>query len=352
MYSSRHDQERRGKGYLLDFAVQKLAGDHGDVVVILDADCQLSAGSLGRMAALAMASGRPVQAGYTMSAIGSSHPGQIVSQFAVLVKNVVRPLGLSQLGLPCLLTGSGMAFPWAVMSRVHLATGNIVEDMNLSVDLLLTEHAPIFCAEAGVSAVLPTETKAVVSQRTRWEHGHLQIILAQVPRLVWAAIQQRRLKLIAAALDIAVPPLSLLVMIWTVVWLAAFVGGWATGDWLPGSVAIGLGTMFCATTLAVNYAFCPRGSWRTFAARPLLHRDEDSYLWWFPLSTTNRLGAYCPGVYSSVSRRLALKKLILKFTESSPSYGDVHQRHHSGGRSGDPASSGHASDEQAIAADL
>ena len=37
---------------------------------------------------------------------------------------------LALLGLPCLLTGTGMAFPWELIRGANLATGNIVEDMS------------------------------------------------------------------------------------------------------------------------------------------------------------------------------------------------------------------------------
>jgi cellulose synthase/poly-beta-1,6-N-acetylglucosamine synthase-like glycosyltransferase len=65
---------------------------------------------------------------------------------------------------------------------------------------------------------LPQLQQAAKSQRTRWEHGHLQTLLTQTPRLATASVQQKRFDLLAIALDLSVPPLSLLVAIW----LAAF----------------------------------------------------------------------------------------------------------------------------------
>jgi hypothetical protein len=54
-----------------------------------------------------------------------------VSEFAWCVKNLVRPLGYSNLGCPCQLMGTGMAFKWSTLSKADLANGNIVEDMKL-----------------------------------------------------------------------------------------------------------------------------------------------------------------------------------------------------------------------------
>jgi uncharacterized membrane protein len=65
---------------------------------------------------------------------------------------------------------------------------------------------------------LPQQQQAAKSQRTRWEHGHLQTLLTQTPRLATASLQQQRFDLLAIVLDLSVPPLSLLVAIW----LAAF----------------------------------------------------------------------------------------------------------------------------------
>jgi hypothetical protein len=62
------------------------------------------------------------------------------------------------------------------------------------------------------------QQQAAKSQRTRWEHGHLQRLLTQTPRLATASVGQKRFDLMAIALDLSVPPLSLLVAIW----LAAF----------------------------------------------------------------------------------------------------------------------------------
>jgi hypothetical protein len=62
------------------------------------------------------------------------------------------------------------------------------------------------------------QQQAAKSQRTRWEQGHLQTLLTQSPRLATASVQQQRFDLLAIALDLSVPPLSLLVAIW----LAAF----------------------------------------------------------------------------------------------------------------------------------
>lgn len=214
----RQDTQRKGKGYALDFGLESIASDPPEVVIMVDADCICQPDSLEKLARVAVDSNRPVQATYLMEQPPNPTPKDSISALAFLVKNLVRPSGLKQLGFPSLLTGTGMAFPWLIIREVSLASSNIVEDMQMSLDLAIAGHPTVFCPEARVTGCLPQQQQAAKNQRTRWEHGHIQTLLTQTPRLATASVQQKRFDLLAIALDLCVPPLSLLVAIW----LAAF----------------------------------------------------------------------------------------------------------------------------------
>lgn len=229
----RFNPEQRGKGYALDYGMAHLSAQPPDVVVMMDADCLIEEGALPEIAHHAHQSHRPVQAVYLMQQPESPSPKSAVSTLAFLVKNWVRPLGLHHIGMPCLLTGTGMAFPWDVIRHAPLASGNIVEDMQLGLDLAIAGHPPLLCPAAKVSSQLPQGDRASVTQRTRWEHGHLQTLLTQVPRLLKGAIAQGRIDLLALALDLSVPPLSLLVLLWIIVFLLAAVNTVINGIWMP-----------------------------------------------------------------------------------------------------------------------
>ncbi len=213
----RNDRSNVGKGYALDFAARHLAAglaaDAAAVVIIIDADCNVAPGTLTALADQVTATGCPAQAVYLMkSPPVASKPGDLVSTLAFLVRNQVRPRGLHRLGLPCSLTGSGMAFPWEVFSTAPLATACIVEDLQLGIQLLIDGRATRLCEDARITGTLPGDRGDAVAQRTRWEHGHLRLALTEVPRLIGSAFTTLRIAPLATALDIAVPPLSLLVM--------------------------------------------------------------------------------------------------------------------------------------------
>lgn len=235
----RNDPEpkRWGKGYALDYGLRAIEGDPPDVVVMIDADCIVEEkGTIERIAKVAVSNSRPVQAKYLMKPPPESKLTQKVSALAFMVKNLVRPRGLAQLGLPCLLTGSGMAFPWSAIASAPLATGNIVEDMQLGIDLAIAGYPPIFCQDAEVSALFSEKPKEDKKSWLRWVSGHLMTLWTQSPRLIKVAIEKRRFDLLTLALELCVPPLSLLVMIWVVVMGGTLVAGMLGASWIPAIV--------------------------------------------------------------------------------------------------------------------
>jgi len=208
----RHDSKNRGKGFALDYGIRHLLKNAPDVVVIIDADCTLEADSLESLAARALHHGRPVQSLYLMKSPDGAGLKTRIAEFAWLVKNLVRPLGNLRLGLPCELMGAGMAFPWGIISSAGLANGNIVEDMKLGIDLTKLGKPPLFSPDILVTSYFPTTSEAQSGQRTRWEHGHLGMILSEAPDMFKQAIADRNIGLLAMAFDLCVPPLALLVV--------------------------------------------------------------------------------------------------------------------------------------------
>jgi cellulose synthase/poly-beta-1,6-N-acetylglucosamine synthase-like glycosyltransferase len=208
----RIDTARIGKGYALDFAINHLAKDPPAVVIFIDADCRVAEGSTEHLASICLATGRPAQSLDLMTAPAESKINYRAAEFAWRVKNWVRPLGLRALGLPCQLMGTGMAFPWAIARTANLASGSIVEDLKLGLELAAAGHAAVFCPSALVTSQFPTSAAGAASQRKRWEGGHIHMIMTQVPRLLAKALVHGNGNLLALTLDLAIPPLALLVM--------------------------------------------------------------------------------------------------------------------------------------------
>jgi cellulose synthase/poly-beta-1,6-N-acetylglucosamine synthase-like glycosyltransferase len=244
----RVEPERKSKGYALRYGLQWLAKEPPEVVVVLDADCTVSPGTVDTLARRAHESGRPVQTRYVVEFPSRADRLAAVSAFAFLVKSL-RPQGLERLGLPCALMGSGMALPWFLIDKANLDGESLVEDLQWGLNLALAGYPPMYCPQAAVTPHHPRQRNAVMSQRRRWEHGHLATSLVQGPRLVARGLRSGRLHLLAVALDLCVPPLSLLMLLTTVALGGAWLVARSGGSWMPVGL-MGLAGVLVGLTVA------------------------------------------------------------------------------------------------------
>jgi cellulose synthase/poly-beta-1,6-N-acetylglucosamine synthase-like glycosyltransferase len=249
----RRSVDQRGKGYALDFGVRHLADAAPDVLIIVDADCQVSEGFVERLAICCIDSQRPVQSLNLMRAPAGSGLKVQLAEFAWCVKNRARPQGWARLGLPCQLMGTGMAFAWRDLPLIDLASGHIVEDLKMGLDFCRSGKPPLFCPDALVTSYFPRSEEGLTTQRTRWEHGHLGVILGDTPKLFAESVGKRNGNLLAMTLDLLVPPLALL----TLALVAAFGLSWLifllTGALAPALIATA-GVMILGTTVLLAWS--------------------------------------------------------------------------------------------------
>ena len=257
----RKDTTKIGKGYALDFGLAHLSNDPPGIVVMIDADCRVSPHAIAELASTCQYTNRPIQGLDLMQAPNRSQLSYQAAEFAWRVKNCVRPIGLLNLNLPCQLMGTGMAFPWQVIRATDLASGRIVEDLRLGLDLALAGSPALFSTSAVVTSYFPESTQGAAHQRRRWEHGHIQFILSAVPRFLALGVVRRNLGLFILALDAAIPPLTLFGLLLT----GTFV--------LSGFAAfLGLTPLIISGIALAAFLLSAFLSWRQFGQDLLPHR--------------------------------------------------------------------------------
>jgi len=230
----RNDATRRGKGYALQFGLDALKAERRendlDAVFFIDADCRLGPDALDKTVAAALASARPAQALYLMNAPKSEDggvsplspsPRHRVAAFAWLLINKVRMSGLAHLFGFTRLTGSGLALPWRLAAGLDLASGEIVEDLALTLQLMNEGAAPVLVADARVTSEFPLTDDAAAMQRARWEQGSMRLAKRQTARLLARGLRRGDLRALAMAMDLAIPPLT----VFAALLFAALAGG-------------------------------------------------------------------------------------------------------------------------------
>jgi cellulose synthase/poly-beta-1,6-N-acetylglucosamine synthase-like glycosyltransferase len=210
------DAGHGGKPDALKAGLQSLDANPPDVVVIVDADCVVSQGAVRILATRAWELNRPVMGAYFFAPADAEKGMATLSSLAVLLKNFVRPLGLHSLGLPCLLNGSGSAYPFQVIRKAPQGKGAIAEDYQLAIDLLERGYPTTFVPEARVDGLLPKREDTALRQRRRWEHGHLFLAFRTAPRLILEGLMRLDRNRIGLGLEVAVPPLAFLGMMWAI----------------------------------------------------------------------------------------------------------------------------------------
>lgn len=206
----RHDAVRRGKGYALAFGRNQIAASPPDVVVVLDADCEIDPDGLARLTDAVLASDRAAQAAYLFRPAPTAPPVVQISNFAFFVKNRIRQRGIRRLGGAAILTGSGMAFPWRDYAALDLATGNVVEDLAIGIGLIDLGKAAQYFDGATVRSDCSSDDGSS-TQRARWEGGFLAMARRHAIGLVGSGIARRDWHRFWMGVHLLVPPLSMLI---------------------------------------------------------------------------------------------------------------------------------------------
>lgn len=202
----------RGKGFALAFAREELAKSPPSVVIVIDADCRIDRASLTALIDAVAARSDPVQSVNLLRPDLAAPPFVQVSNFAFMIRNLVRQRGLQRLAGRVHLTGTGMAFPWALFAAADLGGSSIVEDLNLGVTLAANGH-PANLEEGANVWSAAAAAKDTLQQRARWEGGFLTTALPAGLRTLGRSIAALDGRGVAAAIDLCIPPLVVLGLI-------------------------------------------------------------------------------------------------------------------------------------------
>lgn len=204
----RSDMERRGKGYALDFAFQRiLAEDRTDAVVVIDADSVASPDLLAAFASRLECGAHAMQASYrVLNPLASWRTRLMTVAFALV--NDLRSLGRERLRLSCGLKGNGMCFSAEALRRVPHQAFSIVEDLEYGIHLAEAGLRVHYVWEASVRGEMVAGGAASRSQRERWEGGRSAVRRSHAWALLRSGLVRRDRVRLDLAAELLVPPLA------------------------------------------------------------------------------------------------------------------------------------------------
>jgi 1,2-diacylglycerol 3-beta-glucosyltransferase len=213
----RFDENRRGKGYALQWLLEILWSEEilHDAVVIIDADSILSENFLRVMDVRLSHGERAIQAYYSVRNPGSSSAGSL--RYAALAAiHFLRPQGRMVLGGSVGLKGNGMVFVNDLIRNMYWSA-SITEDIDQHMALIMNDERVTFAPDAIVWGEMPDTLTNSESQIARWESGRLQMARQYVMPLLKRAWEEhgkgnhaRSFVLFDAAMEHLILPFSVL----------------------------------------------------------------------------------------------------------------------------------------------
>lgn len=250
----RDDPERRGKGYALSLAFDRvLAEGFADAVVVIDADAVVSPGLLRAYAARLERGAAAVQGDNAVLNWNDSWRTRLMS-IALGAFHRLRSIARERLGLSCGLRGNGMCLSCRVLREVPHQAYSMAEDLEYGLLLAEAGHRVHYAGDGHIYSEMVTREGAARSQRRRWEEGRRQLAWRHAPRLLAGAVARTDRVLLDVALDLLVPPVGNLT--------AAAIAGLTLAAtlslvWSPMTVSV----VLWAATLPCVLAYLLRGWW-------------------------------------------------------------------------------------------
>ncbi len=204
----RHDDERRGKGYALDYAFGVLLPEGFDCFVVVDADSLAAPNLISELRAWFEQGADAVQCRYAVRNPGASIRTRLMN-VALLAFNTLRPRGRANLGLSAGILGNGFGLTRRVLEAVPYNAVSVVEDLEYHLRLVRAGFAVKFANPAAVFGEMPAGGTGVRSQRSRWEGGRLRMARDFVPALTLEIAGRGRWRLLEPLLDLLLLPLAL-----------------------------------------------------------------------------------------------------------------------------------------------
>ncbi len=167
----RADPAKHGKGYALAFGLEHVPKGAPDVVLILDADCELNPGALQALDAMFAVGAEAVQAA-VRSRNADDGPAGLVAAVGTAFDDATAA-GWDRLGFSVRLRGTGMAFKREVLERVPWDAFGLVEDAEYGTRLKRAGVRVRYCDGAEVVSDAPPSVADLCRQRRRWRGAGL-----------------------------------------------------------------------------------------------------------------------------------------------------------------------------------
>jgi cellulose synthase/poly-beta-1,6-N-acetylglucosamine synthase-like glycosyltransferase len=204
----RKDDQHRGKGYAIKFALENIDMNKYDAIFIIDADSVIE-NDLFRQLEHVVRNGNKIIQCYN----GVANPNE--SWFTRLlhvsrtISNEIYHPAKQKLRLSSFLMGNGMCFSTEVLLKYGWDAFTVGEDWEYYAKLIQAGETVAFAKEARVYHQESSSLKQATSQRMRWSSGRFAVAANYGLKLFYRGLIERNIKKLDASLPLLFPNPSL-----------------------------------------------------------------------------------------------------------------------------------------------
>ena len=207
----RFSETGRGKGFAMDWMFQRLFSldRQYDAVCVFDADNLVHPQFL-KVMNDHLCSGEQVIQGY----LDSKNPNDtwVSGMFAISfwMVNHVWHLAKYNIGLSCVLGGTGMCINTAVLKRYGWGATCLAEDMEFTMKALMEDIPTTWAHDAVIYDEKPLTFMAAWNQRKRWAQGIFDVAGRYIPKMLKKGIMEHNVVVLDAMINLIQPYFLLL----------------------------------------------------------------------------------------------------------------------------------------------
>lgn len=210
----RFDSINRGKGQALDWFLSNCQEEYAntEAITIIDADVSPDVNYLREISA--SFSNPEIQVVQAYNGVSNPKSGwrPALVDAAFNVFNHLRMAGSARMSGTAVLKGNGMAFRTKLLHRYGWPCHSIVEDIEFTLRLLEDGIDIHYNPDAVIRSEMVTSGKSASSQRSRWEGGRFMLVWKMTGPLLRLFASTGNSRYLYGAAELAIPPLSLLVL--------------------------------------------------------------------------------------------------------------------------------------------
>lgn len=196
----RIDQEKIGKGYAIEWALNRLDYASFDAVTVIDADNCIEKNYF-KVKAGFLDSGLEIIQAYYGYYNPSKTPYAYILYLANLIENELLYHSRSNLKLHTFLRGSGMTFKSSVLQEVPWHSDSVTEDVNYSIELILNDKKVHFTTQTKVCEEALSYIDQSFNQRLRYNTGIISLFKNSFLKLFSAGLSKGDLSIVESAMS-------------------------------------------------------------------------------------------------------------------------------------------------------